>query len=796
MTPHGLAPRQLWIASGFVLWLFFILFLSARASLAQETSGNDPQPVAAASAGQDAGDGAGAADTPATFLASITVTATRNAGTVAETPGTVSVIDRREIEEGLYQNARDLLKYEPAVELSNDPTRLGLNGFTIRGIGGNRVLTTVDGVPAAEQFDFGPLAVHQSFLDLDVVQSVEILRSAGSSLYGSDALGGVVSVVTRDPADFLAQGRPYVGLRSSWDGRADELSESLALAFGGSVWQGSVVVSRRDGNEVRNRGDVKTADDTRTAANPQDRGATQVLAKAVHQGVGGSLLKLTVETFDSDVDTDVLSSQGLAVGLPGLPPGTTYVVDTSNFDAADTAERRRISLEQALDPGVSLADHLLWRIYGQRSESEQETFELRQFTIGGGVLGPLTTSVSERRGFLSFEQSSLGGELQATKELTLSTQKDSARSGLLTYGVSVIQDRFDQRRDRHEVDLFSGAEIPSSLTFPTKYFPRSTVRQVGAYVQGELVLAGGRLKLVPGVRFDRFDLNADQDDPVFISGNPGTELPVDSRDQAFSPRLGVVWSLGSGAGAAHSVFAQYARGFRAPPFSDVNNGFTNAALGYETLPNANLQPETSDNFELGWRASGRRGAISLVVFDNRYQDFISTVALGFDPTSGLLQFQPLNLGRVDISGVELSAEGRWDAWRLRGAFAYLEGEDVTADQPLNTISPTRLTLGLSYRQPGGRWGGELSATLSAAKDEEDLDRTVVDQFAAPSYQAVDLTGYYTVNERLALQLGVLNLLDQRYWQWGDVQGVSEGSPVLDRYSSPGRAVAASVRWHW
>ena len=114
------------------------------------------------------------------------------------------------------QDFADLVKYEPGVYVENNVTRLGLNGFNIRGIGGNRVLTQVDGVQTAEQFAFGPFSIHQAGLDVDVLKSVEIVRSANSALYGSDALGGVVSLFTKDPADYLRGRRFHLGAKTTW----------------------------------------------------------------------------------------------------------------------------------------------------------------------------------------------------------------------------------------------------------------------------------------------------------------------------------------------------------------------------------------------------------------------------------------------------------------------------------------------------------------------------------------------------------------------------------------------------
>ena len=69
-------------------------------------------------------------------------------------------------------------------------------------------------------------------------------------------------------------------------------------------------------------------------------------------------------------------------------------------------------------------------------------------------------------------------------------------------------------------------------------------------------------------------------------------------------------------------------------------------------------------------------------------------------------------------------------------------------------------------------------------------------FATPSAWLVDATAAVHLTDAISLEAGLFNLLDETYWEWGDVQGLAAGSPVLDRYSSPGRNVAATLRLHW
>ena len=189
------------------------------------------------------------------FLDAVTVSATLNPESLKDTPSTVSVIDAQTIDRRLIQNTADLIKFEPGVYIDSNLTRAGLNGFNIRGIGGNRVMTLIDGVETAEQFDFGPFNMHQVPFDLDVLKSAEIVRSAGSSLYGSDALGGVVTFFTKDPSDYLGSRALHIGGKTLFDGRASDTSGNVVVAGGRGRVQASLFGSYASGHELSNKGE-------------------------------------------------------------------------------------------------------------------------------------------------------------------------------------------------------------------------------------------------------------------------------------------------------------------------------------------------------------------------------------------------------------------------------------------------------------------------------------------------------------------------------------------------------------
>jgi len=736
--------------------------MSLSFPLLGSAAAQQPAEVSESTDSQPDDDDVSASATAPTYLETVTVSATRSRRSLEDTPGQVDVVSADEIAELGHTGLSDLVLFTPGVYVDGDLTRLGSSGFNIRGVGGNRVLTQVDGVPTAEQFDFGPLSVTQFAVDLDALDRVEIVRSAGSALYGSDALGGVVSLTTRSPASYLAGEPAYFSLRGGYDGRSEQTSETLVLARGGDRWQGSLLVSHRDGHELDNQGEVQSSDFTRTAPNPIDRRQDNVLLK-ITRGPGqgpdvSSTLEGTLEWFDGRSETEVLSVR---------QPATPFSSAVLDSEADDRQERRRLSLEQSLVLASRVADTVLWRVYGQQADTEQVVVQERQDAIG----------LSSRDGFLSFEQKTFGAELEIRKAM------DSSARQILTYGVSLRRDAFDQLRDRSDLYVETGAPVPTTLAFPSKYFPKSEVDELGAFVQGELELFGGRLRMIPGLRFDRYSLDADQEDPVFLAGNPGTPTPVDLTDEAVSPKLGVVVALGS----KLSAFAQAARGFRAPPMSSVNNGFTNQAGGYRTLPNPDLKPETSNSFEAGIRGSYSRGSFSITGFENRYDDFIELSFLGFNPQTFLVDFQPRNVDEVSISGIELAGDLRFGrAWRVRGAYSSITGDNDTEGQPLESIAPPRLVTGLRYEAPKGRWGTEAIGTFSEAKSSNDLPDGST-QFRTPASEIFDLAAWFKVTDRVSLQATVWNLGDETAWQWAYARGQEQGSPTLDRYTNPGRS---------
>ena len=346
----------------------------------------------------------------------------------------------------------------------------------------------------------------------------------------------------------------------------------------------------------------------------------------------------------------------------------------------------------------------------------------------------------------------------------------------------------------------AGNPVFEFTPFPTRDFPLSEVTQTAFFMQDEIVLLDDRLRLTPGVRFDRFRADTSVDS-VYLEGNPGTPTPEDYDDSEITFSFAGVFAFNE----VVSAFARYSEGFRAPPYDDVNVGFTNPLGGYKTIANPDLESETSQGVELGLRVSGAYGDLSLAVYRNDYDNFIESLAIapaflptgGVDPTDGFLTFQSVNRDQVEIHGVELSGlvslgavNERLQGLGFRYALAYADGEDTQSDEPLDTINPLSGVLGLLYDAPSGRWGGQLVWTLVAGKEASDISLTG-GRSETPGYGTLDLLAYVDVTDNVSLNIGLFNLTDKKYIRWADT--ISLGDDAPGRFTQPGFNAGATVR---
>lgn len=718
----------------------------------------------------------------AATLDSIVVVASRAAEPLSQVVSSVAQVERADLDQYLVHDLDGLVRYVPGVSVPREGHRFGGNGFAIRGLEGNRVRILVDGIPLADAYSIGQFAsAGRDMVDMEMLERVEVLRGPASTLYGSDALAGVVAFRTRDPADILAfaGGAHAFGARAAWDGIDD--SHLLAAHWAGESasgrWLAMAAASRREGHEADNRA-WREAD----APNPSDYRRESALAKLVHDAGGAGRYTLVFDASRQERQTSVNS---LRFGAGRY--STTYQLDGDDFD-----RRGRISLSGQWQPGLVWLESLDALLHVQDTTVRQESDQYR-------LPDRATPYESLRWRRFDYDAEATGLSLvgQARHE-------GGRVSHWQVFGLDVTRHHYEGLRDGTETNLATGAVTSTVLgePLPVRDFPNSVATSAALFWQDEMRL-GERLALIPGLRAEWYRLRP-RPDEIFSADFPDAR-PVNVDERETTPRLALRWSLGGG----HSLFAQYARGFRAAPFGDVNIGLILPVYNYEVRANPDLRAESSHGLELGWRHVGETLRASVSVYENRYRDLIESRAnLGIDPATGRLVFQSINRDRARIRGVESDLlwhlDGRFPrlrGWQLRGALAWSQGDDTRRSVPLNTIDPARATLGLRYDADSDRWGGELA--LVAARRKTDIDHGNTELFAPPGFARFDLYTWFEPWRGARVNAGLFNLGNRRYWEWAtvrgleaDVRNLAATDESVGFYTSPGRNFSVSLSLSW
>lgn len=681
----------------------------------------------------------------------------------------VTVVDEAAIQRELAQDFRDLIRYTPGLSMRYDATRFGLDTISIRGIGGNRVLLETDGVPSPSGFAAGALGDSgRPYTDLDLIKRIEILRGPASALYGSDAIGGVVSSRTLDPVDLLGSDDAALRLRAGYnsDDRSKVTSVAGAARVAGGV-EAMVALAHREGDALRNESAVLDA-------NPRDYHRSTLLARAVLSGLDHPL-RVTFGGEHGHARTEVDS-------LELLPPRYTNTVD---MQGDDRARSYRVIVDQTLMDFGGL-DHLEWRAYWQQSTVEQATFEQRR-------AAPPRTPAQEVEREFSYRETTIGSEVTMAHDLTLGTLAHR-----LVFGGEAMRSQMTEARNGLQTTLPSGATTNVLLgeVMPVRDFPRSTTTTLGVYLQDEFRPRDGRLTVLPALRLDHYRLRP-KEDAMYREDNP-RQTPVSLTHTSLTPRLGLTWRVADDL----ALFGQYVRGFRSPPFGDVNIGLDVALFNYRAIPNPDLRPEKSDAFELGLRSTGEALSGSVTLFYTRYRDFIeSRVNIGVDPDSGTTLYQSRNLARAETFGAEaegLARLGEWRPslapWAVRFAVSYARGNDLEGNRPLNSVDPLKAVVGLRYAAPGGAWDAELLTTAIAGKDRVNDGATPL--VRTGGFVTIDLLAQWRVTGRLTAQAGLFNLTDRSYFEWSDVRERAANDPLIELYRRPGRNGSISFSYRY
>ncbi|PZO82495.1 MAG: hypothetical protein DI629_00940 [Mesorhizobium amorphae] len=705
-------------------------------------------------------------------LSTITVSGQREGTAATATTPTTVEISRETLDAAQVRDISEINRLDPAVNFS-----AGNRSINVRGLDQARVLTTVDGVrvPWLQDGARG-LTGGVSAINFETLSRIDVVKGSDSSVFGAGALGGVVAFRTLNPEDLLPNGKTFGGLsRLSFDSKDGSWSAEQALAarlrdtyF---LFQGGY----REGNEIENRGDVGGFGPLRTEKEPRDYDRQNYLAKIRQHFEGGHVVGLTAERFDRSDDVENLTASQ-------LPLTGTYLPGTPRIAESDKRDRVSLNYEYTPDGGglISAADAV---VYWQKQEIDSGLSAIRR-SIPAGPFSRL----AER------EETTLGANANAVA---------SFDTGSVTHDIGFGGEIFGSRSSQFSSGVDGCPVLPDGVTRYTGAFsgcnflhtnqadmPDVDGLTVGLYVQDEIGFHDDRLRLTPGLRFDWY--RATPEETEGFRNNPSFNgLPEESSDAAFSPKLRAEWDWMPGV----TLYSQWAQAFRAPTPSELYLSFGGPGT-YLRIGNPELEPETSNGFDVGAILGDKERGGAINLFYNRYENFIDVVSVSAAEAGVPEGTYPFgitgvaNRARVDIWGAEVSGHWQFDAnWRLAASVGAYVGVDRETDEHLNSIPAAKGIVDLGYTAE--EWGANAVVTLAAARDEveNELSRT-------PGYGLLDLSAWWQPSqvEGMRLTAGVYNVFDKKYFDALDIPDST--TQAKDYFTEAGRTFKASVSYQF
>lgn len=498
-----------------------------------------------------------------TALDETIVSANRREASVDEATVTVSKVSREQMDRRLPADDADLFRDEPDVAMARDLRRFGATRVNIRGIEDNRVIQLVDGYRQPDYYNGGgatnfTMSATPGVMP-DFLRQAEVVRGPASSLYGSDALGGVVGFVTLDPSD-IAPGDKKTGLRlrGTWSSASDTLNGTILGALRGETAELLLGISQGKGEETENFGKLDITGPARSKANPTTTNDQGGIAKLIWRPLAGHKLTATVESREQDSKTDILR----------IPSSLSRV---SQMRGDDSSERLRASIEYEHRPSNLFYDRMILRTYHQESNTHNNNKQVRSNTTAGcsGVTAGTNTCDIEQD--FHFSQTSLGLSAQFESALRL-----GMHDHLLTYGLDLSRQEVSTKRDATIRNLTAGTvtKTLAGETYPLRDFADGRTDTIGVFIQDEISLANSGWTLVPGLRYDRTEIKPEVDALAQHALTAIGRQAVQQSHEAISPKFGARWAINE----ITTLFGQIASGFRAPNYSELNGAFRNTGI--------------------------------------------------------------------------------------------------------------------------------------------------------------------------------------------------------------------------
>lgn len=639
-----------------------------------------------------------------TITEKVTVTATRSESSLLDTAVAVTVIDNKTLVERNLNTIGDIFRQLPGT------TTVGEGPFQvrprIRGLDSNRVLVLVDG----ERLNHTRTSTSNSgieigLVDIDQIKTVEVVRGSGSVLYGTDALAGTINIITSDTLPSRESGFRFGGgfnglFSSNETGRRGSAyltgtSRKFAFRFSQGL----------DRFDNYHSGAVPLTNGT----NDDSDKATTVVNSGYHSSSTQLVTRFFLTSFRS-ARINYERRRASNIGVASVSGVFTAFFPFSNRD--------KVSGRYEASNLSNRLTRLSVNIYYQNQE---RNFSNITNVPAAPPFFPGTFQFSET----VTDTSTIGFDLQSNWVLS--------KNNILTLGASYFRDR---NRDRRFIErlLPNFSTSPPSLTRTvdsSKSVPNAKFGNLAFFAQNEYQ-ANKWLRLIGGVRVERFKLDADQTNgfllPPFFSksqiedlGLVGLDRGLSTDNTAISGDFGFVikpiQSL--------SLTARVGRSFREPNIFERFFTDFGSTSGF-VVGNPNLKAESGVNFDTALQVRTSKFAGAINYFNNTYTNFLTSrpafdrngnpIAIAGSPgRPSIPVFQTVNRGRSRIQGLEANLEFSIPFSALliapSGSLSYLRGDDLQLNLPLDFITPLKTVFALRVQDRPERVWAEYGVRI-------------------------------------------------------------------------------------
>jgi len=646
----------------------------------------------------------------------VVITATKTENNIQDIPARVHMISPRQMKAIPAQTIDDLIANIPGVNINRS---FGIfthsASVTMRGLNGEeqgRVLVLIDGIPTNKS-DGG--SVNWNLLNTGQVERIEVVKGPGSSLYGGNAMGGAINIITQKPTE------PFSGRASIDYGTYNTLRGQLNLSGRlaekknqGFYWNLNSFYRQSDG--------YITASEADQIANPyiveSDLKEWATTAKLGYDFNDKNGVDISFMYYDDD------RGKGEKVYQP---EGNNREHDTYHFRANYFGEKNNLKWKVNL--------FYLNEDYKRISEWLKDDYTFYKVLSERVDLGALSS--------LSYQ---------------LNNQT-------ITGGIDLKQGSVDAK------DVY--------YTSTDVVYNRGKMNMLGLFLQDEIKLMKERLKIIAGLRFDYanffdggFEIENPTAETTFMTQYHNQNLSEDSW-QAFSPKLSAQYEFNK----AYRVYASYAKGFRPAVLDDMCR--SGRIKGGFKVADQSLQPEYINNFEIGADAKFfNRLRTSLSAYYSLGDNFMYYVNTGDSIDLGY-GMRPIikasNISEVEIYGFEFELNYLLTQKIIVNAnYAYAHSQ-IKKFTPFTTNDPVDLTNNYLTNVPvhmgsvSVYWPNKIVNTSITAKyigtrwvnDLNQVDEIVLDD-QYPAYSTVDLK-FSKEFKNVFVNLSLQNIFDKKHY---------------------------------